>query len=746
MKKCKKFMVWFLTLVVFASSTYTFNTTVNAYMITKGSESDKYRYSISDLSDVEIQALDDVSVTDKEMLDDIIERSYNNDFQSKTYIVKTEGDSLDTTYWLMYLESKGDFPISYQSSEGNYIATVDGFSYHSVTITTSIALEGYYGATLFNYDSRTVERWEQYNDAIKNIEQNIGILDDSLCDYQKIQLAYIWIKQNVKYGTLGHESTSGGQSPIEAVLDGYAVCGGYSRIFNRFMHDCGIDSYWVDLNYMSHAYNLVELDGKYYRTDCQTGTLSSDPGYEQYNSNGKLLWILSDGLVGMSEDCFDYYNQSKAIFYYDSELPVSGLKGGRLVGPLAEVTLPTCTEDGTFLKEGKVDEHCDYCGEIHSFTLPAAHTYETAEVKQPTCIEEGYVKKVCTECGYEKVETLDKLEHSYTIGARDSSCQYEGEFIISCKNCGDVYYVENTEKTNHTMSDWITYSKCDGYEYRYCTDSSEEYYGKYTEYKNLYTNEIVTEKPTSSAYDEDEYPEELTSHTDKGYGITTWYDPEKKDWYCIVNGITVSMTQEIKINGAFTNNRWVESGVLDEGKLYDNDLHKWINAGDEVDCYFDLETYTWKIDMTVYSEESETIEAETTKSVVKEETTTVKQSNPNVEETTTQPATTSQPETTTSNSETSAQKPARVTLKSSKTKNLKGKKIKVSWKKVTGATNYQIKLIKGRTTIIQNVSASKTTCTIRNLKKNKTYTIYVRAKSNSGWGRWSKRKKVKIKR
>ena len=90
--------------------------------------------------------------------------------------------------------------------------------------------------------------------------------------------------------------------------------------------------------------------------------------------------------------------------------------------------------------------------------------------------------------------------------------------------------------------------------------------------------------------------------------------------------------------------------------------------------------------------------------------------------------------------------PAKVTLK-----NKKAKKMIVSWKKVKGAKGYQIqyatnkKYKKGK-----KITTRKTKYTIKKLKKKKTYYVRVRAYTvNNGkkvYGKWSKVKKVKIKK
>ena len=94
-------------------------------------------------------------------------------------------------------------------------------------------------------------------------------------------------------------------------------------------------------------------------------------------------------------------------------------------------------------------------------------------------------------------------------------------------------------------------------------------------------------------------------------------------------------------------------------------------------------------------------------------------------------------------------KPARVKIKSAK--NLKGKKVKLTFKKVSKAVGYQIKAsdskkFKGYWT----KNTKKTSYTFKKLDKNTRYYFKVRAyvkKGNSKlYGAWSKAKKVKVKK
>lgn len=657
-----------------------------------------------ELSEAAAKALDEVSVTDKDMLDDVIKRSYENDFQDKTYIIKNKGENLDKSYWRQYVRSQGDFSVSLDWNVENCAATVGDNYYYTIRMSSGVTMSP------FNYATSTIDRWDEYMDVIRDVENRIGILNDDLCDYQKIQLAYVWIKQNVKYGyasDVSGQHVSGGQEPIEAILYGYAVCGGYTRVFNRFMHDCGIKSYYV--SNISHAWNWVQFNNHYYCADCQASSLTCYEGNEDYNKNNKLLWYMDGAL--MNDSAFTENNEYNAVTHYDKNFVKYVDKISCTVGTLAEITEPTCTTNGTFLKEGKVDEHCDYCGKVHSFTLPAAHTYKTVENKPSTCTEEGEIKKVCSECGNEETEKIEKKQHDYRIDTVESDYDTEGWFKIVCNTCGKVYYEEYKDKLERPTQ---------------------------SETETTTTEESVM----TPAYQENDLEKK-----DRGYGIITWYDAEKEDWFCKQGQFEMSMKREISGNGAYTDGLWVECGILDKGRLYDKQAGKWVNAGDSVDCYFDVDSRTWKIYMKYYTEEPQA-----TTTAPEEEVTTTEPATRKPE-----PVTTKKPQTTTKKIPVTTKKPqptkklakpARMSFKS--VKNNKGKKISLKWKKIKGATKYQIKWVLGRgkkaKTKTKSLKGKTTSYAFKRLKKGKTYKVYIRAYNKSGWGKWSRAKKVKIKK
>lgn len=625
MGKLKKMTALFVAFAVIVAS---MPSDVNAFTIKNEYIDYRFWEYYEDLSDEAVDVLEEISMTDKEMLDDVIERSFNNDFDVKYYIVKTVGtDKLNTEYWNKYCESKGDFELRFNTFEDSCRAKQGNVCYHMVE-TNARSMH-----SPMDWNVRRIERWDEYMDKVKQIEADLGLTvkGNNLCDYQKIHLMYMWCVDNIKDENWSANklpvSVSKGQEPIEAILDGGAVCAGYTRTMNRFMHDLNIDSYYVSTT--SHAYNWIRLDGEYYLVDCQASPYDSLDGYF-YNNNGKPLndCVGAFGPLDGFEEYSKKIGETEAILYYDRNFKPGEKTTLAPIVPLAEVKLPTCTQDGYFSHEGQIDEHCDYCGKIHQFILPASHRYVTTEAVYPTCSKEGYRIKKCTECGDTIKEILQKKRHSCTFSARESTYEDEGEFIISCNDCGEVLY--------------------------------DEYMDKLTPPETT-TPEPTTETPTT--------PEPVT-------------EPET--------------TPEPTTKAAEPTEEETESETTTE------------KTADE-------STTTTAI---VIPETTSELTTEEMKKPIREETTTKSKNTVKVK------------------------KPGKPKVTA---KNKKGKKIKITWKKIGGVKKYRVKVLKGKKIVLSRVLKSRK-LTTKKLKKGKTYKIYVRAYNKAGWGKWSKVKKVKIKK
>ncbi|MBO4898629.1 MAG: S-layer homology domain-containing protein [Clostridia bacterium] len=96
---------------------------------------------------------------------------------------------------------------------------------------------------------------------------------------------------------------------------------------------------------------------------------------------------------------------------------------------------------------------CEDCGTI--LQLPKGHTYES-RVIAPTCTEMGYTVYKCKDCGDEYTgDYTDKAEHKYTKTVTEPTCTEHGFSTYVCSECGASYISDFVKQLGHTPSEWI---------------------------------------------------------------------------------------------------------------------------------------------------------------------------------------------------------------------------------------------------------------------------------------------------
>ena len=393
-KSIKKILVTTLAVTLLVPSI-----NVSAYTFNKKVDSDVYE--VSDIKN--LQMIRDGATTDIKMLNDIVERAYNNNFQNKSYIIKNQSEDLGRwdkdgyDLWGNYVLSRGDTYIATTFTEKAVVRDGEDY-YHSIRVTSKPAWDsgaisgGVKCIDAFDRESRSIMKnyWDAYMNGIKKAEKEIGFTEgNNLCDFQLILQTYIWIKDNIKSDTSPDVYLTRGQTAIEGILGGATMCAGQSRLFNRFMHDFGIDSYWIDNN-KDHAWNTVKIthrDGYaiFGSVDCQSKTYEADytdPTIYIFN----ILAPVSQGK--------DYYNdytkipEGRSILAYSNDF-VNTFSLSKEQKKIENVTyfskLPKYTKsNGVFIQNAD----CPYCKHIdetnlvhHSFTVGEISTRKN-EIKK----------------------------------------------------------------------------------------------------------------------------------------------------------------------------------------------------------------------------------------------------------------------------------------------------------------------------------------------------------------------------
>ena len=375
-KSIKKILVTTLAVTLLVPSI-----NVSAYTFNKKADSDVYE--VSDIKN--LQMIRDGATTDINMLNDIVERAYNNNFQNKNYIIKNQSEDLGRwdsdgyDLWGNYVLSRGDTYIATTFTEKAVVRDGEDY-YHSVSVTSKPAWDsgaisgGVKCIDAFDRESRSIMKnyWDAYMNGIKKAEKEIGFTEgNNLCDFQLILQTYIWIKDNIKSDTSPNVYLTRGQTAIEGILGGATMCAGQSRLFNRFMHDFGIESYWIDNPNLNHAWNFVKLENKskvniFGGIDCQ-GT--------SYFLEDNIYTCNVFTPVGQNSQ--KYYKEvisvGKSILTYDNDFVNQfrlSLEEKNIENVSYDSVLPKYSKDGeVFIQKA----NCPYCAHKgktiqHSFT------------------------------------------------------------------------------------------------------------------------------------------------------------------------------------------------------------------------------------------------------------------------------------------------------------------------------------------------------------------------------------------
>ena len=617
---------------------------------------------------------------------------------------------------------------------------------------------------------------------------------DEMSDYEKV----LGILSFMSYINYDYDSLNAGKTVDDAytaLVEGRATCVGFADAFDFLAKIAGVEDKiaWGEYRNDNHAWNVVKICGKWYETEPQNVVIDS-PHDVVKNFNLTDRGPFLSGTTDMDEWAVKIPNgYIHPCIYLDESnelirdtLPVSDIsykdyKGHNYTNHIIKwngnkaTFYRTCSECGEYENDGieQVDvgemvykyvnrdyigTDCDVtkvsekkCGDatvtkyeasvtVDGKNYTSEHTVIDGEashvvkdsdikvVKKATCTEEGKVEKTCETCGYTWTENIPKTEHHYvTTTTKLDTCEEKSEYTVEkCSECGDVK--STSKKLYYSAHDFqFTSHKKEPT----CTEKGED----------LYTcticNGTETREVAATGHDTELVNVKEPTCTDFGY---TGDEVCKKCNQVVKSGKKIEPNGHKYLATMFTKYEIQESMGLKY--KYSYEAEHWICKNCDYER-IDTDYTTRKLVGWILADGTE-VEKEDGCNYVY-----IRDENGNfvpqkVEKTTTTRPT-AKPSTnvaTKAPRETTAKVKVPAKVKISSAKNLKGKKIAIKWKKVKTATKYQVKAVLGSKAITK--TTTKTSYTIKKLKRKKTYKIYVRAYNKSGYGKWSKAKKVKV--
>ena len=610
---------------------------------------------------------------------------------------------------------------------------------------------------------------------------------DEMSDYEKV-LGILSFMSYIKYGFDEKGNTI--DDAYTTLTGGKATCGGFSEAFNFLAKAINLQSEKIR-NPGVHAWNVVKICGKWFEVEPNSKNditqkdntrnvnmrlvlrgsdfMLQNPNYENTTLRESLPVSKSDYMDYKDHNYTNHvikWDGNKAIFYrtcsdcgeyendgfeYNSKYKYYHMVDRKYTGTDCDVTKVSETKCGnatvTKYEASVTIDGKNYTSEHTVIDGECSHTVNDSDIKvikKATCSEEGKVEKTCETCGYTWTESIPKIEHQYITSVQTvDTCEEKSEYTVEkCSMCGSIketskklyYSAHDFQFTSHKKEPTCTETGEDIY---ICTKCNKTEIREVAAKGHGETELVNVKEPTceEDGYTGDEKCKvcgqiakkgktiEKLRHQLIGYNEKTY----KTEADAEHEGLTLKYSYDMFIVECKRENCSYRSESVDEST---KKLAGWILAdGTEVEKEYGCK-YEYVKDVSGNW------------MVKKIDGTTKPAENP-----TTKPAGAVKPFGETSGkknepTETKMKVPAKVKISSAK--NLKGKKISVKWNKVSRATKYQVKAVCGKKTIIK--TTKKTSYTIKKLTKGKKYKIYVRAYNKYGYGKWSRVKKVTIKK
>lgn len=106
------------------------------------------------------------------------------------------------------------------------------------------------------------------NDKLAEVDELISDLDN---DVDKALVIHDYLVLNTDYGYSDYESNTQYAEAHNCggvIVNGKGVCQGYAYAYQYLTLRAGIKCYYMSSEQMNHAWNVIEIDGKYYHVDC----------------------------------------------------------------------------------------------------------------------------------------------------------------------------------------------------------------------------------------------------------------------------------------------------------------------------------------------------------------------------------------------------------------------------------------------------------------------------------------------
>lgn len=265
----------------------------------------------------------------------------------------------------------------------------------------------------------TQEQEEQVTQGVNSVLDSLHLA--GLSPYRQVWLIYDYVCSHVEYDHKTYTRVSaadalkspaayeafrkerGRYTAYNALMNGSAVCQGYSNLLYRMLKEVGIDTRIISGTAgAAHSWNIIGLDGLYYNADS-----TWDAGYAGNGNPPSYRYFLKSmaDFPGHTRDNGTMNGSYKELFDY-----VSDAFNARY--PMSPESYSACIT-GDVHRGGhatcKARAVCIMCGK--SYGPLGDHTWSDYHItREPTYMETGLEERTCTVCGEKETRMLPMKE------------------------------------------------------------------------------------------------------------------------------------------------------------------------------------------------------------------------------------------------------------------------------------------------------------------------------------------------
>ena len=418
---------------------------------------------------------------------------------SETVVFKAVTPEFNNDTWFSYVKQwvalaleETDSPIEGDYIRWNYAGFSGKMSYH-ISDTTK-KCEGTYTLTFTYYT--TPEQEAELTTKVNGLLNSFAFTD-STSDYTKIQTIYDYVCRHVTYdnANLNDDSYKLKYTAYAALINGTAVCQGYSSLIYRMMKQENINSRIIAST--THGWNIVQLKGKYYYLDATWD--SNTPNAWNYFLCGEQCTtffsssshIRSDGSTApanaialdyTSSEFYSAYPMSEKDYVFfrwtqaeSGSYSCTAIFGNREVLCTITDTISkpaTCVENASVTYSASGNWHGTSLHSEQTFSLPntatGIHSFTTYTYNDDaSCTIDGTETAHCDNDGCDATDTRTKegtafghtKEYDVTI-INPPTCRLSGMKVYRCKTCGvNLKYQTIPATGNHTYKSTTTKAK-----------------------------------------------------------------------------------------------------------------------------------------------------------------------------------------------------------------------------------------------------------------------------------------------